>query len=168
MTMVNSGHGERQPWGTSTMVNVLATATIDEYVSIYLSCNCFYCFSYNYSLTPVCLFRSTVLYRHQQYQHVLYQHLCHHGVLPPFKCNRNTPAAATITTGTRSDNGNREMQTTQQRTGTGNSPLASSTTMSTRPLSTSLPTGPSLQVQPEHHSNNYNQNAIRQWWQWQS
>ena len=49
-----------------------------------------------------------------------------------------------------------------------NSPL-SSRTMSTRPLSRALPTRPSIQVQPEHHSssNTYNRNAIRQW-QWQS
>ena len=52
-------------------------------------------------------------------------------------------------------------------TRTGNSPLASLTTL-TRPLSRSWPPWhPSLQVQPEHQnsSNNYNRNAIRQWWQ---
>ena len=44
-----------------------------------------------------------------------------------------------------------------------NSPL-SSLTMSTHSLSTSLsPWCPSLQVQPDHHSSNYNRNANRQW-----
>ena len=92
-----------------------------------------------------------------------------------------TRIAASTTTETRSNNGNDnrmrfdnggngncDTQTTtqQSRTGTGNSPIASSTT------STRLPTHPSLQVQPEHHSSsnsyNCNRNAIQQWQCWQS
>ena len=90
----------------------------DTYLYIYLSCICFNCFDYSYSLIRcVCLFHSsTVLYQHQQHGHVLYEHLCHRDILPS-KCNRNTTAAAT--TGTQSDNGNgnrnRDTRTTQQQ-----------------------------------------------------
>ena len=104
-------------WPCWTPTVSATAATINEYVSVYLSCVCFYCFHYSYSLlTHVCLFpSSTVLYEQQQCWHVLYQYLCHHGVLLPSKYNRNTTASAT-TTGTRSDNGNFncDMHTTPQ------------------------------------------------------
>ena len=86
-------HVQGQPCWTPTMSDMTpimsSTAIINEYVSIYLSCVCFYCiyciycFIYSYSLTRVCsLFVSTVFYHHQQCQHVPYQHICHHEVLP--------------------------------------------------------------------------------------
>ena len=114
----------------------------------------------------VCLLSPKVLYQHQQHQHVLYQHLCHHNVISPSatgtpqqqQSERDLTMAITMAIVTR-----RQQHSIGMRTG--NSPLASSTTL-TRPLSRALPTRPSLQVQPEHHSSS-NYNAIRQW-QWQS
>ena len=70
------------------------SATIDEYVFIYISCVCVYCFSYNHSLMRfvclfVCLLSQTILYQHQQcWQQSLYQYLCHNDVLPS-KCHHD-------------------------------------------------------------------------------
>ena len=149
---------------------------MSTYLYIYISCVCFYCFDCSYSLTCcLCLFPPTVLYHQQWRQLILYQYYCHHDSRPS-KWHLNTASAVNTTAagGTRADNGNangnRDTQTTtcqSRRTRTDNSPLLS-TTMSARPLSRALPTRPSLQVQPEHHSssNTYNRNAIRQWQSW--
>ena len=173
----------KQPCRTPTMSDDRVNNSNNQRVRIYLSCICFYCFSYNYSLTRVYLFvllnsplvesfssinnidtssinifvtmtsslqvqKKTTLKRdptmamtiatvtrRQQHQNaghhgiadqqatplhqrrrVLYQHICHHDVLLPSKCNRNTTAATTTTTGTQSDNGNgnRDTQITTQ------------------------------------------------------
>ena len=96
---------QQQQWSMSTYI----------YLYIYWLLPLYH-FSYSYSLTQrVCLFRSsTVLYHYQRCRHVLYQHLCHHDVLSPSKCNRDTPATATTTTGTRFDmaSGNWDMMQT--------------------------------------------------------
>ena len=114
-----SDHDNRS-WTSSSATIIIpqwrTPGSISEYVSIYLSCVCFYCFNCSYSLTRwcLCLFPPTVLYHHQQHQHILYQHLCHQDVLP-FKCNQNTTAAAATTTQSDNGNGNRDTQTTTQQ-----------------------------------------------------
>ena len=110
----HDNHGERRPCQTPTMPT---TATINEYVYIYLSCICFYCVSYSYSLSNLLrlfvipngpLSTSTTSTRSLSTSMSPWR--------PPSKCNRNTTAAAP-TTGTGSDNGNgngnrADMQTT--------------------------------------------------------
>ena len=167
-------HQASRPWWSGVGNNnntMMADATsaalmLNEYVYIYISC---IYFSYNHSLTFVCLF---VCFAPQQ---------------SSININKtvNTSSIKTIanTSFARSATGTPQQQQKLQlecdptmartiaivtRRRTGNKPLSS--TMSTRPLSTSFsPWHPSLQVQPEHQSSSSsnNQNAIRQW-QWQS
>ena len=152
------------PWWTPTMVNVDHDECVgnsnDQRVHMYLSILHLLLLLQlqlqSNAFLFVCLFRSTVYYQHQQCQHACYQEHCH-DVLPPR--NMNTPA--TTTTRTRWQSWNANNTAAERGPGTGNSPLASSTTL-TRLLSRSLPTHSLRQVQQELHSSS-NRNAIRQW-----
>ena len=75
------------------------SATIDEYVSIYLFILCLLPLQLQSNLLSLFVLPNS-FYHYQRCQHVLYQHLRHHDVLPPSKCNRSTTVAVTITAGT--------------------------------------------------------------------
>ena len=72
----SNDYGECQPCQTA----VSTTATVNKYVSIYLSCVCFHCiYCYNYNLTRVCLFVSFF----QPWQWISKQH--GHGERQPWR-----------------------------------------------------------------------------------
>ena len=82
MRMVGQQATQHCPTSSSATNNTMVAEAWninDWWVRTYLSCICFYCFHYSYSLMRICLFRSsTVQYQHQQCQHVYCQDHCQH------------------------------------------------------------------------------------------